>query len=93
MSSGNSIERKFALPFGFTATFHWQPGILNVHWAPAPPRIRKARSQRKFFEAYQAARRSFLEEVSATMSGKILIVDTNLKSVVGTEVISVPTRH
>jgi hypothetical protein len=39
------------------------------------PLIRKARARRKFFEAYQAARRSFLEEVAAVIGGDALILD------------------
>ena len=26
------LERKFRLPFGYQATFHWRPDKLRTHW-------------------------------------------------------------
>lgn len=90
-----SISRTFQLPFGYCATFRWRPGeLLEVRWTPDRPLIRKERSQRKFFAAYQAARRSFLEEVAAVVGGNVLIIDCGgLQNVAGAEMISAPTRH
>jgi hypothetical protein len=92
--NSEAIERRFSLPFGYHATFRWHPSeLLEVYWAPDPPLIRRARAQRKFFEAYQAARSEFLEEVAAVLGGNILVVDTNFKEIVGTEIIRKPTQH
>jgi hypothetical protein len=90
-----NLERTYRLPFGYEATFSWQqPDGLNVSWTPGPPAIRKLRPQRKFFEAYKAARRQFFEEVAAIVGGNILIIDSpDLQRVVGSEVIDAPTRH
>jgi hypothetical protein len=92
--NSEAIERKFSLPFGYHATFRWHPGeLLEVQWAPNPPRIREGRARRKFFAAYQAARHAFLEEVAAVVGGNVLVVDTNLREIVATEIIRKPTRH
>lgn len=90
-----AIERKFSLPFGYQAKFCWCSGELcGVRWFPNTPLIHKARAQRKFFAAYQVARRSFLEEVAAVIGGHILILDkSGLQNVVGAEVVRRPTRH
>ena len=89
------IERSFDLPFGHRATFVWRrpDEPFEVRWWPDQPRIRKPRPQRKFLAAYQAARREFFEEVGAVLGGKILVVDTDLKTVCGHEVIVPPTQH
>jgi hypothetical protein len=74
--NSEAIERKFSLPLGYRVTFCWQPGEhFQLRWSPDVPLIRKARARRKFFEAYQAARRSFLEEVAAVIGGDVLILD------------------
>jgi hypothetical protein len=92
--NSEAIERKFNLPFGYHPTFRWHPSeLLEVYWAPDPPHILKGRAQRKFFAAYPAARHEFLEEVAAVVGGSVLVVDTNLREVVGTEIIRKPTRH
>jgi hypothetical protein len=66
--NSEATERKFSLPLGYRVTFCWQPGEhFQLRWCPDVPLIRKARARRKFFEAYQAARRSFLEEVAAVI--------------------------
>jgi hypothetical protein len=86
------FSRTFNLPFGYTATFFFPPG--DVCWAPDFPRIRQRRARRKFFAAYQAARRSFSEEVAVVVGGSVMIVDSpDLQTVIGTEVIHEPTRH
>jgi hypothetical protein len=72
--NSEAIERKFSLPLGYRVTFCWQPGEhFQLRWSPDVPLIRNARARRKFFEAYQAARRSFLEEVAAVIGGDVLI--------------------
>jgi hypothetical protein len=72
--NSEAIERKFSLPLGYRVTFCWQPGEhFQLRWFPDVPLIRKARARRKFFEAYQAARR--LEEVAAVIGGDVLILN------------------
>ena len=95
-ADGNSlIERNFDLPFGYRATFIWRRpyGPLEVCWSPDQPFIRRPRPRRKFLEAYQAARREFLEELAVAVGGLITIVDTDLGSVSGHEVVVPPTQH
>jgi hypothetical protein len=95
-ADGNSlIERNFDLPFGYRATFIWRRpyGPLEVCWSPDQPCIRETRPQRKFLAAYQAARREFLEELAVAVGGLITIVDTDLGSVSGHEVVVPPTQH
>ena len=95
-ADGNSlIERSFDLPFGYRATFIWRSPDepTEVRWSPDQPRIRKPRPQRKFLSAYQAARREFFEDVAAVLGGIIPIVDTDLKTLSGHEVIVPPTQH
>jgi hypothetical protein len=89
------IERAFDLPFGYRATFIWRRpyGPLEVSWSPDQPCIRKPRPQRKFLAAYKAARREFFEELAVVVGGIITIVDTDLKTVSGHEVIVPPTQH
>ena len=94
-ADGNrELRRTFHLPFGYRATFCWRLGeLLEVRWTPDRPLIRKERSQRKFFAAYQAARRSFLEEVAAVVGGNVLVIDVRGLHLAGAQVISAPTRH
>jgi hypothetical protein len=95
-ADGNSlIERAFDLPFGYRATFIWRSplGPLEVCWSPDQPFIRRPRPRRKFLEAYQAARREFFKEVALVVGGIVLVVDTDLKTVSGHEVIVPPTQH
>jgi hypothetical protein len=89
------IERGFDLPFGYRATLIWRRpyGPLEVCWSPDHPCIRKPRQQRKFLAAYQVARREFFEEVAAVVGGRVLILDTGLKSTCGHDVIVPPTQH
>ena len=89
----NAHVRLFALPHGYTAKFHWQDGHLEIEWSPAFPRIRKHRAWRKFVAAYQAARREFYTDVAAMIGGNVLIVDTDLKTIDGMELIPVPTKQ
>jgi hypothetical protein len=44
--------------------------------------------------AYQAAsRREFFQEVAAVVGGGVLILDTDLKTICGHEIIVQPTQH
>ena len=89
------IERSFNLPFSYRATFIWRrpDESFEVCWSPDLPRFRKPLPQRKFLAAYQVARHEFFEEVGAVVRGIILLVDTDLKTVCGHEVIVPPTQH
>jgi hypothetical protein len=91
------LERKFSLPFGYQATFHWHPDGLETHWCPDVPLLRRARARRKFLAAYQVARLSFLEEVAAVIGGDVLILDIsgtqNAVGAIGAQVVNKPTRH
>src|SRR5262249_15963006 len=89
------IERGFDLPFGYRPTFIWPrpPWPLDVRRAPDHPRIGKPRPQREFRAAYQAARRKFFEEVASVAGGGVLILDTDLKTICGHEIIVPPTQH
>jgi hypothetical protein len=92
--NSETIERKFSLPFGYQATFHWCPSGLETRWSPDVPLIHKAHARRKFFAAYQVARRSFLEEVAAVIGGDVLILDiSGLQNAVSAEVVRRPIRH
>jgi hypothetical protein len=48
---------------------------LTVAWEPDVPRIRSPRAQRKFRDAYNAARRAFFTDVATTIGGSALILD------------------
>jgi hypothetical protein len=89
------IKHAFDLPFGYRATFIWgRPDwLIEVRWSPDLPRIRKPRPQRRFLAAYQAARREFFEEVAAVVGGRVLIFDTDLRTIRGHEAIVPPTQH
>src|SRR5215208_3860522 len=91
----NLIERCFDLPLGYRATFTWRCpfGPLEVCWSPNQPSIRRPRPRRKFLEAYQAARREFFKELALVVGGTVLVVDTDLKTISGHEVIVPPMKH
>jgi hypothetical protein len=90
-----AIERTFQLPFGYRATFLWRPDRIDIQWEPSLPTIRKERPRRRFIAAYEAARRSFFEEVAAVIGGSIAIIDTDktMQQIASTETICAPTRH
>jgi hypothetical protein len=85
--------RTYSLPHGYSVEFgHSSSTPFEVRWSPDVPRIRKPGQQRKFFAAYQAARREFLEEVAAVRGGNILVIDT-LPQGAAAEVVRVPVQH
>lgn len=87
-----SLERSYSLPHGYCVTFCCNPGKpFGARWSPDVPQIRKARQQRKFFEAYRAARRQFLQEMAAMIGGNVLVVDTDQHMT--SETILAPTKH
>ena len=87
-----AYTRTYALPHGYSAEFCHSPGTpFEVRWLPDVPRIHKPRQRRKFFEAYQTARREFLGEVAAAIGGNVLVVDTDNNFT--SEVILAPTKH
>lgn len=64
------------LPHGYRATFGWsQGGGLTIEWAPGVPKIESARHRRRFFEAYQQARRGFIADVATMIGGPVLVLD------------------
>lgn len=93
MIDADAIARTYALPFGFVATFSWRDAHLQVDWKPHFPRLVKRSAQRKFLAAYQSARGDFYTDVAAMIGGSILIVDTDGKTIDGTEVIVAPTKQ
>jgi hypothetical protein len=46
-----------------------------VAWEPNPPDIRSNRAWRKFRDAYNAARRSFMTDIATVVGGSVLIAD------------------
>jgi hypothetical protein len=86
------IKRKFSLPFGYQVMFQSHPGgLCEARWSPDVPLIRKAPARRKFFEAYQSARRSFLEELAAVIGGRLAI--SGLENHLDADFVRTPTRH
>lgn len=73
--------RRFSLPHGYSAEL------------PAFPRIKKHRAFRKFVTAYQAVRREFYTDIAAIVGGNVLIIDTDLVTIDGMEVITTPRKH
>ncbi len=84
----DAIKRTTALPLGYSATFVWD-GTLSIEWSPDVPRIRSPRHWRKFFAAYQAARRDFFKDVATTLGGAVGVADLTGEF----EVISPGTKH
>ena len=86
----STITQTATLPHGYRATFTWsQAGGLTVEWEPNVPRIHSPRGQRKFRDAYNAARRSFFTDVATTIRGSALILDIDGP----TEVIRPASKH
>lgn len=86
------ITRTYSLPHGYTVEFRHSDSIpLDARWSPDVPRIHKPRQRHKFMEAYRAVRRAFLNEVTATIGGNVLVVDTDEHMTC--ETILAPTRH
>ena len=53
----DAITQTATLPHGYRATFTWSEAAgFAVAWEPDVPRIRSPRAQRKFRDAYNAAR-------------------------------------
>jgi len=76
----------------YSAEFRHSPDKpFEVRWLPDVPRIRKARQWRRLFEAYQVARRNFLQEVAATLGGSVVVLDTDAQ--LTHEVIHAPAKH
>jgi len=87
----NVFERSYELPHGYSVTFSFAPGLFEARWTPAPPQIRKAKEQRRFFEAYRVARREFLEEIAEANGANVVVIDTDRD--LTSETILAPTRH
>jgi len=86
----DTIEHAAELPFGYQATFTWsKDGGMSVKWGPNIPRITSPRARRKFFGAYSAARRAFMEDIATVIGGSVLIVDDDG----ATEVIPPASKH
>jgi hypothetical protein len=86
----NTITQTTSLPHGYRATFTWSPaGGLTVEWEPDVPHLRSPRAQRKFRDAYNAARRAFMTDVATSIGGSALILDIDGPS----EVVRPASRH
>jgi hypothetical protein len=86
----NTITRTAALPLGFTATFSWSRASgLQTEWAPEAPRIHSHHHWRRFFAAYQDARREFMRDVATAIGGAVGIADLTGEF----EVVQPATRH
>ena len=87
-----SFARTYALPHGYRVTFCSEPNQpFMAEWSPSLPRIRKARQQQKFMEAYRTVRREFLNEVAAVIGGSVVVIDTDQH--LTRETILAPTKH
>ena len=72
----HAITGTVALLLGYRATFQWsQAAGFKVLWEPDVPCIRSPRAQRKFRDAYNAARRSFMTDIATSLGGSVLIAD------------------
>jgi hypothetical protein len=60
-----------------------------VAWEPNPPDIRSNRAWRKFRDAYNAARRSFMTDIATVVGGSALILDIDGK----TEIVRPASKH
>jgi hypothetical protein len=83
--------RTLALPLGVKVTFRFSrsANYIRSEWEPGIPEIRSPRHRRKFFEAYQAARRSFAEDIAIIVGGAVGVADVNGEF----ETISPGTKH
>lgn len=83
--------RTLALPMGIKVTFVFlrSANTIRVEWDPYIPEIRSPRHRRKFFEAYQAARRSFAEDIATIIGSSVGVADLNGEF----ETIRPSTRH
>jgi hypothetical protein len=96
LTDERALRRCYVLPLGYRVTFHWQHGEeLRASWHPQFPEIRQQRAWRKFFAAYQAARRQFLTEVAAVLNGGVLVDDTDkaFQNVDRSEFVMPPTKQ
>jgi hypothetical protein len=85
----DEIRHVADLPFGYRATFSWsKENGLEVEWNQEI-QIESLRAQRKFREAYNAARRSFVKDLATCLDGKVLIVDVDGPM----ETVLPPSRH
>ncbi len=86
-----TITRTLALPMGYRATFSFTPATqaLQIEWEPAVPSIQSPRHRRKFFEAYQDARREFFVDVATSIGGAVAVADLTGEL----EVIRPSTKH
>ncbi len=72
----DTYTRTLPLPLGFKVTFSWsEAGSLEAQWTPDVPCIRSPRHRRKFFAAYQAARRDFIRDVATSTGKSVLVAD------------------
>jgi hypothetical protein len=83
--------RTLSLPLGIKVTFRFSRSANSIRseWEPHIPEIRSPRHRRKFFEAYQAARRSFAEDIATIIGGAVFVADVNGE----TETIHPRTKH
>ena len=88
--SHDAITQTAVLPHGYKATFTWSPAAgFTVAWEPDVPHIQSPRAQRKFRDAYNAARRAFFTDVATSIGGSALILDIDGP----TEVVRPVSKH
>jgi hypothetical protein len=59
------------LPFGYTATLHFEFPTYRCEWEPEVPRIRSPRARKKFLEAYWRARDEYLKMPVLTLDAGV----------------------
>ncbi|RVD69859.1 MAG: hypothetical protein E5V62_03220 [Mesorhizobium sp.] len=67
--------RAFSLPYGATVTFNWGAEGFDRVVDPKPPPDLSPRQRQQFLDAYLAARRDFLNDLSAMLGGPVVILD------------------
>ena len=74
----HGLTRTAPLANGFRARFSYAPDTgLLVEWFPAPPRmVRCWTTRRRFMATYDATKRAFLREVSASIGASIDVSET-----------------
>lgn len=86
--ASNPLVREYKLTLGYSVEFSFGSG-LEARWSPDVPRINNARPRAKLRRSYEDARRSFLQELAASIGGNVAVIDTDGQS----EVVMKPVSH